>query len=50
MSLFVHIYIQVFLLIGTDLAFKNNDKFLFNNFTFLGGRGFSRDLLNMEVP
>lgn len=48
----MHIHIQViFLLVGTDLVFKNNDKFLFSNFTvFWGGGGFSRDLLNMEVP
>lgn len=46
----MHIHIQViFLSIGTDLAFKNSDKFLFNNFTvvvvvFFGGEGFQRPI------
>lgn len=47
-QLCVHIHIQViFLLIGTDLAFNNNDKFLFNHYTSWG-RIFQRSI-NMEV-
>lgn len=41
----MHIHIQViFLLVGTDFAFKNNDKFLFNNFTVLVGGIFQRPI------